>query len=250
MPDNVQFEAPVQQTLDTSEAAAARAAAGPDIHCPYCGARNAGNAAKCTQCGGDIAAGLKRQSGQVLGAFDSTPAPDVTCPSCGAQNPGTATKCTKCGSTLTKAPAAPVAPASAPRKPTIWIILGIIALVICGLVFILTRSSKEALATVKGVEWQYTIEIDERGPVSKEAWKDQVPSSATIDRCEQKVRSTSKDPVAGAKEVCGTPYIKDTGTGQGQVVKDCYYEVSDSWCTYTIIDWKSAGKQVTSGARL
>ncbi|MBM3190390.1 MAG: hypothetical protein FJZ90_16940, partial [Chloroflexi bacterium] len=87
MPDDIQFELPAEQKLDTSEETAKRVAAGPDIHCPYCGARNPGDAKVCAQCGGDLTQGAKRAAGEVLGAFKTGPAPEVACPSCGAPNP-------------------------------------------------------------------------------------------------------------------------------------------------------------------
>ena len=68
-PDDVTFHLPGEAKLKTDEATAEMAAAGPDIHCPYCGARNPGNAAECTQCGGDLSGGTHRQAGQVVGAF-------------------------------------------------------------------------------------------------------------------------------------------------------------------------------------
>ncbi len=82
-PTDVKFHLPGEAKLKTDEATAEMAAAGSDIHCPYCGARNPGNAAVCAQCGGDLAGGTRRQAGQVVGAFSSTPGPQVTCSNCG-----------------------------------------------------------------------------------------------------------------------------------------------------------------------
>ena len=55
-PEDVQFFQPTRQELITNEEKLADAAAGPDIHCPYCNARNRGDAEACSQCGGDNSA--------------------------------------------------------------------------------------------------------------------------------------------------------------------------------------------------
>jgi len=68
-PDDVKFEQAVRSELLQDEEAIARAKAGPDIHCPYCEARNPGNAQNCSQCGGDLVGGEQRTSGEVVGAF-------------------------------------------------------------------------------------------------------------------------------------------------------------------------------------
>ena len=251
MPEDAEFETPVQQELDTSAETAARVAAGPDIHCPYCGARNPGNATSCSQCGGDLSEGARRAKGKMLGAYQAGSVPDVTCPHCGASNPATATRCSSCGGNLERERPKEKPVALQPKKKTTPLLVGLLlaAFLCCFFVglFILTRGSSETVALVQEVEWVYEIELEELGPVTREAWRDEVPKNAQLGGCERKLRRTEPNPVPGATEVCGTPYIEDTGTGKGQMVQDCEYQVTDDWCKYTVDEWKSASEKVASG---
>ena len=251
MPDDIEFELPVQQELDTSAETAARVAAGPDIHCPYCGARNPGNATSCSQCGGDLSEGARRAKGKVLGAHQAGPVPDVTCPHCGATNPAVATKCSSCGGDLERErPVSRPAP-SKPRKQPTPLVVGIVlaALLACFLAvyFIFLRGSSEVVAIVQDVEWTYEIAIEELGPVTHEDWRDEVPSNARLGGCKPKEHRVQDEPAPNATEVCGTAYVEDAGTGQGEVVQDCEYHVYDDWCEYTIDEWKSVGKEAAGG---
>jgi hypothetical protein len=51
-------------------------------------------------------------------------------------------------------------------------------------------------------------------------------------------------------EICGTPYTVDSGSGFGDVVQDCEYEVYDSFCTYTLDEWQVVDVVVVSGSDL
>ena len=77
-PKDVVFEQPVGAELIQDEAKKKEAAAGADIHCPYCGARNPAGTEICKQCGGDLLGGEARQAGEVLGAYEAPPAPATT----------------------------------------------------------------------------------------------------------------------------------------------------------------------------
>ncbi|MFZ5919113.1 MAG: double zinc ribbon domain-containing protein [Chloroflexota bacterium] len=251
MPEDVKFEAPVKQVLDSSAETIARVAVGPDIHCPYCGARNPGNAETCSQCGGDLVEGFKRAKGQTVGAFQTGPVPDVTCPHCGANNPASATKCTSCGGNLARP--APKAVVAQPQKKSVPLLGGGLALVflcVIALLFFLFRGSAESVATVRGVEWVYTIHLEELGPVTREAWRGEVPSGAQVGNCKPQEHHVQDEPAANATEVCGTPYLVDTGTGHAQAVQDCEYHVYQDWCEYTVTDWKPAGEKTATGRDL
>ena len=251
MPEDVEFELPVKQELDTSAEAAARVAAGPDIHCPYCGARNPGNATSCVQCGGDLSEGAKRKKGKVLGAYQDGPVPDVTCPHCGASNPGTATKCSSCGGNLEREKPTAKPPSRAPQKKAIPLVGLILVALLCIVgAFFLLRGSSESVALVQKVEWTYRLGIEELKPATHEAWRDEVPKDAQLGSCKSKIRRTEQEPVAGATEVCGTPYVEDTGTGQGAKVQDCEYHVPDDWCEYTVDEWQAAEPVVKTGHNL
>jgi ribosomal protein L40E len=247
------FELPAQQELIKDEAVMAQAERGPDITCKYCGARNAAEAKICSQCSADLTEGAARQAGEVLGAFSAEKKPDVRCPYCGELNPATALKCSKCAGSLAARPvdqakAAPPAPAKANRLPIfIGIGVGIVALIVCGLLFFRTSDTS---AAVKGVMWQRAIEIMAERPVEHSTWRDQVPSGATLGSCELKVRGTQDQPAPNANKVCGTPYTVDTGTGVGKVVQDCKYEVQDDWCAYTQLEWTVVDKAEVKGTDL
>ena len=101
-PDDVQFEQAPKEELLTDEEVKEKVEAGADIHCPYCGTRNQANSEVCTKCGGDLAEGLKRESGRVVGAYKTGPVSMVPCPRCGTENPDTAKQCTQCGSSMEK----------------------------------------------------------------------------------------------------------------------------------------------------
>lgn len=256
MPEDRRFEVAAGRELDTSGETAARVNQGPDIHCPYCGARNAGGAATCRQCGGDLSEGARREAGGVLGAFDGAPPPDVTCPHCGATNPGTAATCTQCGGALESPNSTPPVkdtPEANRRQRLSLPVLLLIGLLACAGVWGLVRGlgrTSGATGTVTAVEWTYAITVEQLGPVEYEDWRDEIPSGARLGECTSKVRQTVDEPVPGATEECGTPYVEDTGTGHGRVVQDCRYHVPDDWCRYTVQEWVEAGQEEVSGTDL
>jgi ribosomal protein L40E len=264
-PDNVEFHQAAQETLIADEAKIARAKAGPDIHCGYCGARNPSTSTKCSQCGGDLTAGAARQAGRVVGAHRDKPAPEVSCPHCGAPNPATALECSKCGGALKPvAPARPAPAAQPARKLSPLAIIGIAVAVLVGLALcmLLIFSSpggdmgtplptpEPITGTVQSVAWERSIVILGLSAVPYEAWEDEIPTGATQGACVDRYHHTQPDPAPRATEVCGTPYVVDTGTGVGEVVQDCEYEVHDDWCQYTVEEWAPVNIVTIGGSDL
>jgi ribosomal protein L40E len=272
----VTFEQAAEEKLITDKDEIARAKAGPDVHCAFCGARNPAKASKCSQCGADLSAATARESGQVLGAHRDGPAGQVKCPQCGAFNSASAFRCTQCNASLPRPPArrrepqpaAGQARTSAQRRVTgktptqkrgknagVLTLLGILlfALVACAAIAIIASSmtpSMELTGQVQAVSWTRSIRIEELGNVTKEAWFDGIPSGARVGMCTKKHRHTQDEPAPNATEVCGTPYTVDKGTGHGEVVQDCQYKVYADWCEYTVRAWKAANEVTSEGSDL
>jgi len=241
--------------LLTEEADIRKAKAGPDVHCPYCRARNPADAGYCGACGGDLSDAEARESGQIVGAFHQGKGLEKECPHCGTLNPATSRECAGCGGSLpAKAKTEPERPTPAASRKSIPRAVGIgcLAVLLIGIpALFFTLLSKEALnATVQAVEWTHSIPILELAPVEQEDWLDHVPADAENIQCSQELREASEEPVAGAVEICGTPYTIDEGSGYGEVVQDCIYEVYDDLCTYTIMDWAVFDTVTVSGSDL
>jgi uncharacterized membrane protein YvbJ len=129
-PADVQFEQKSQQNLITDSSRVEAAKAGPDVHCPYCGTRNAAGVKVCIQCGGDLSDAQQRLSGRVVGAYVSQPKPvqQVACPNCGTQIPDNLTTCTACGAglhSIAQAPEAIASPPSATGRRTNYLVIGL-----------------------------------------------------------------------------------------------------------------------------
>jgi ribosomal protein L40E len=252
-PQNVQFEQAAQESLITDEKMVASAKAGPDVHCIYCGTRNPAGAETCKQCGADLTQAVTREHGRVVGAHRAEPAPAVHCPSCGSENEATALRCQTCGASLaeTRRPdAAPTPePAGAPRKSRrgLWIGIGVAALALIVVYFILAGRTEDLVGRVQEIYWMRSIGIETQQPVSHEDWHDEIPAGGVLVGCQERLHHTESEPVANAKKVCGTPYTVDLGSGAGEVVQDCEYEVYADWCEYTLQEWQEVDAYVLTG---
>jgi ribosomal protein L40E len=182
-PVDVKFEQAPRQELITDEAAKAKAKAGADIHCPYCGTRNSADAKVCVQCGGDLVQGIKREQGKVMGAFTTGPVEKIKCPRCGTENPDTALVCSQCGGSLkaSEPEAEPSQPTpKVPRKIPVWVYaaIGVGVLLICGVIgyiVFLSQKTEAIVGTVEQVRWERSIPIEALVPVEYQTWQDQVP---------------------------------------------------------------------------
>lgn len=248
-PQDVKFEQAAEEKLISDEKVIKQATAGPDIHCAYCGTRNPAGAATCSQCGADLREGTARSRGDVLGAHLRQPAPEVACEACGTLNRATAYKCVQCGATLPRQQkAAKPATPSAKKgvNPVIYAVIGLVLLACVAFAFLSLRT-EEVTGRVTGVSWERSIVVEALGPVQYEEWRGEIPSNAEIGRCTERVRRTQDEPAANAVQVCGTPYTIDQGSGFGEVVQDCVYEVYDDWCQYTVEEWQEVDEIVLEG---
>ncbi len=217
-------------------------------------ARNPATAKVCKQCGADLGEGAKREAGRVVGALRIEEAPPVTCPACGTPNPATARKCSKCGEVLAKPAPAP-APAAAPMPSgagcgRLAVIIAGVAIAALALFLFLSTRTTEMIGSVSEVRWRRTIAIEALVPVTREAWRDEIPSGVQMGQCVKKLYRTQDQPASGAREVCGTPYVVDQGSGYGKAVQDCRYEIYADWCQYRTTAWVAAEPIALEGADL
>jgi len=260
-PDNVEFEQAAQETIITDEEKIAQAKAGPDIHCYYCGTRNPANAPTCSQCGADLSEGAKRKSGQVLGAHRDRPAKQIECPACGTANEADAPNCVNCGASLVEPQPKPepqVATKPIQQKKggfgRIAVIVGVVVLACAALItlFVLFNRTEDVIGTARSVSWSRSIEIEGLVPVTYEDWHDEIPADGVMGSCTSKARYTQDERPANAqsREICGTPYTVDSGSGFGEVVQDCQYEVFENFCEYTVEEWQKVDEKSLSGEDL
>ena len=253
-PEDVEFEQPAEEKIIEDATVIARAEIGPDIHCAYCGTRNPGDAKSCSNCGADLAEGSARDSGEVLGAHRDKPAEEIKCEFCGTLNPGTAHKCKNCGANLhleEEEPEAPKAKSGSSTSLTlILIILGVILVAACIGLFFFLNQTDDVGAQVNDMSWERSIVIMGMAPANLEGWQDEIPQEAEVGLCRQEHRFTSNEPQPNSTEICGTPYTVDTGSGLGEVVQDCEYQVYDDLCDYTVMQLQPVDTMVLGGSDL
>jgi ribosomal protein L40E len=264
-PEDIQFEQVQGKELVIDEEVKKQVEKGADIHCAFCGARNPADAKVCSQCGADLSEGKSRLKGRVVGAYKTTPAQKIICPNCGAENSETNLKCYQCGAPLTIQKEEPQIKTSLPEKPIqasppskksslLFVGLGLLVIILCVIAliaFIFLSSARESLqGIVQEVQWETSIELEELGPVTYRAWQNEVPLAARLGQCEDQLHHTQQnEPSDGNYEkICGTPYTIDTGTGQGQVVQDCEFEVYLPFCEYEIDEWQVIDTVKQSGS--
>jgi ribosomal protein L40E len=258
-PDNVEFEQANQAELIKAEERLKQAKAGPDIHCYYCGSRNPAGTANCSQCGADLSEGARRKQGQVIGARRTGPAAKLICPSCHSENEPNAPTCRSCGASLGEAqPAGPVKTQARPATSATstkyigWIIAAVV-LFICGVAIflvILSARTEETRGRVQDVSWRRSIIVEGLVPVSRESWRNEIPAGVRVGYCTPRLHHTQSQPAPNAKEVCGTPFVVDQGSGYGEVVQECEYQVYEDYCEYQTQEWQPVDTLTADGAGL
>ena len=259
-PPDVKFEAPAQADLITdAEVVAQEATRAPDIACPYCDTRNPSDATVCKQCGGDLVAGTVRSAGHTVEAFSLAPAPPVNCTACGAENPAGQLNCASCGAPLPRAKPKPKAKPEPQQggRGCLYIAAAFALVVVLGIVAMFAfggggeRTTLEA-NVVEG-RWTRTVAVEGLAPARYTAWADQIPVEATVGACTEQVRRTVDElpePAPPHREVCGTPYAIDRGTGMAEVVADCQYEILELRCEYTVNEWQVVRREEANGIGL
>lgn len=214
-PEDINFKTVNEEEFNfiKDEALIRMAKAGPDIHCPYCGTRNPGTAKLCSNCGGDLSmGGTRRKQGVKVKSISETEAPPTV-----------------------------DVPAPKKKRGKAFVVFGIIGGLAClaaffVLMFLLLKTD-ELTGTVTDLSWERSIAIEAYQTVTDQTWWDEIPEGAEIISCTEEYRYTSDEMQPNATEVCGTPYTVDTGTGVGEVVQDCTYEVYDDYCEYETLAW-------------
>jgi hypothetical protein len=188
----------------------------------------------------------------VLGAHQAGPAPEIDCPYCATKIKANSQRCPNCGGDLAQRPAKPAGAAQAPKKLPIWAVIAGVALLLlcCGAIataVILGSRTQDVTAQVQSVSWQRSIEILAQAPVQTGNWEAEVPAGAENLSCADRFRETRPEPAPKSTEVCGTPYTVDEGSGAGKVVQDCEYQVYDTYCEYTVLEWQVVTRAVAHG---
>ena len=94
-------------------------------------------------------------------------------------------------------------------------------------------------------------------PVEHEGWRDEIPPNAIVGICTEKVHHEEDRSTGQQREICGTPYSVDKGSGYAEVVQDCTTEdimervpvYADS-CQYTVDEWQVVDTLTTNGHNL
>jgi ribosomal protein L40E len=242
-PENVQFERPVEETPLADAEARREAAAGADIHCPFCGTRNPGTAVTCSKCGGDLVEGRRRAAGREMAPAPIAPKL-LTCTNCGTENPASNATCVKCGAPLPRlAPLAGPAVASAagtqvaPKMANTRLLVGIaagLALACAAAAFFLFVPTSSVPATVSDVYWQTSVPLQEMQTVAYVNERGSPPSDAFDVSCR-----------TDSQEVCEQKTI-DRGNGLAEVVEECRTE-TEQYCSYRREEWRTVQTYTEEG---
>jgi hypothetical protein len=181
---------------------------------------------------------------------------DRHCPACNTPMGTSATNCTSCGSPLDGSKevrgiaSVPVVAAKAPKRKNWPIIVGVIVLVVVAIWWFFLRT-KSATLSISAHRWERSVALEKYGDWQQEAWRNQVPSGASMPVCQQKERS--KKQVEDGEE-CNTERV-DKKDGTFEQVRKCKPKyrsepVYDDWCSFTVRNWKRVDASTTSGTGL
>ena len=249
MDEKSQFEVPEKVEIIRDEAKLHSAESGPpDIHCPYCGTRNPGDATTCKQCAGDLTEGKARETGQVLGAAPGAAPPT---PRRGKTKGVPASRRRARPRVTTPSPGATPAKRRS-RVPILPLaILALVLICLVGFFFMAAVRTSDVQAVVQDINWTRSVPIEQLQQATGEGWRNEIPADARNVTCQPKFHHTQPDPVTDpnvtAEEVCGTPYVVDQGSGYGKVVRDCEYQVYADYCRYSYAAWQPYTTKTATG---
>jgi hypothetical protein len=184
---------------------------------------------------------------------------DRACPACQAPQSAKAKNCTRCGSVLdgaaevrgVAAPVSPAKPRPRARRRRIWpFVIAVFAIFGFGVWWRCIRS-QEAEVVVAAHKWQRAIAIEEFAERQEEAWRNEVPPSASVPICRERQRSTRQ---VEDGEDCHTER-RDKKDGTFEQVQKCKPRyrsepVMGSWCRFTARRWKAVDEARASGTGL
>jgi hypothetical protein len=133
------------------------------------------------------------------------------------------------------------------------VVLGVCLVLCIGIIcaFVLFSQQTEAIeGQVEDVQWVRTVPIMGLVPVEREAWRNEIPAEAELGACRQELHHTEDEAVSNAEKVCGTPYTIDQGSGFGEVVQECVYNVYEDFCEYTTEEWQQVDQISVNGTDL
>lgn len=257
-PLNVVFVQALGEAAVADEELEKIAAKGADVHCPFCGTRNSADSVICAQCGADLIEGVRREAGNVVGAYSVSNLQSIKCQVCGVENPINTKTCIGCGSPLyfqpeiqQSAPEKPALPFQYSRYWTLGVIAVLAFLCLLGILAIsqLNAPQETLTAQVSSVGWQTAVQILELVSVTHSDWLSEIPQNAEAQNCSDRVYQYSNSEPFGEKyqKICGTPYTIDTGTGVGQVVQDCQFKILRPFCEYESDEWRVVNTAVLKG---
>lgn len=201
-------------------------------HCPFCEAKNRGTKMTCEACGqtrGEVEF-FYEENGEVQA--DAGPGPDWICGYCDTSNAADLSHCRQCGAAHGEGrdrqtgDLIPFAagrsgelpgrekPVSAPSSGAGKYVIIAILFLMSGMIWLGTRTW-EAAVTVSSRQWNTEIAIEELRPVTKSAWKNDVPAAARIKGETREIRRYEQ--VRIGTEIVEEPYTERVQKGTRRV---------------------------------